>query len=261
MTAPPDLTIYLASVLLERNRWQSPKRPSLRLDEWAASIAAAGFDGLEVWEFHAPPDDPKLLERLRSSCAPPRILSLYCGWDQDDDDLRRARLAEGVKALGCRAVKFNVGNDPQRTESELEAVVKWGQSLSGVELLCECHPGTALEDPAEAARRLASFPEIGVMVHPLNGESRELLDWLEHFGPGVRHAHLQYLPVPGRPESLTDHRDRVRERLELLRTAGFHGTASLEFTGGVNTPGETPERLLAQAKRDLRLVRELWGSL
>ena len=43
--------IFLSSVLLEKNRWDS-RIPSLKISDWLRSIADAGFDGVELWENH-----------------------------------------------------------------------------------------------------------------------------------------------------------------------------------------------------------------
>jgi hypothetical protein len=53
--------VYLGTVLLEKNRWTPDKRPSFAVSDWAARIAAAGFDGSCTIEFTAgvarPPED------------------------------------------------------------------------------------------------------------------------------------------------------------------------------------------------------------
>ena len=60
------MMFYLASILLEPNRWKPGRPPSIRVSEWSARAAAAGFDGWELWENHyrlAEPDEQRRLEQ------------------------------------------------------------------------------------------------------------------------------------------------------------------------------------------------------
>ena len=52
-----DGKIYIGTILLEVNRWTAGKEPSYLVSEWVERFAEAGFDGMELWQFHAPPDD------------------------------------------------------------------------------------------------------------------------------------------------------------------------------------------------------------
>jgi hypothetical protein len=45
--------------------------------------------------------------------------------------------------------------------------------------------------------------------------------------------------------------------LHYLRDRGFGGTYTLEFTEGMNAPGETIEMAFGNAVRDLRALREI----
>ena len=71
----PHPRIYLGTVLLERNRWTPDRIPTFKVSEWAASIRAAGFDGVILqgmctyaWLAEACAEylgDPARLRRLR----------------------------------------------------------------------------------------------------------------------------------------------------------------------------------------------------
>ena len=52
-------TVLLGTVALEPNRWRTVDpsgSPVTRLSSWLDQVAAAGFDGLELWERHATTD-------------------------------------------------------------------------------------------------------------------------------------------------------------------------------------------------------------
>lgn len=246
-------SIYFGTVLLEANRWAKERTPTYRVSEWLKRIAAVGFDGLELWENHAALADSEERAALRSSQLPVRVFNSYVPLDAGGEDARRT-VAGLVGELKAKVVKFNVSSADETLESELRAARAWAALMPGVELLCECHPGTALEDPAVAARALADFPEIGVIVHPFS--CPDLAAWLTHLGPRIRHAHVQVVDAQWRRWQLRDQSTLVRERLALLRGAGYTGSFTIEFTAGVGVAPEDREALFAAACDDLAFLRE-----
>lgn len=252
--------IYIATVLLERNRWTKEKTPTLRVSEWAHRFAEAGFDGIELWENHvtrAPPDE---LEALRAAPVPVRIFNTYATFGPEDDS-RRSQAAEFSRKLGVRGVKFNVGGDPELFDTYVQQVLEWRTLLpQDITPLCECHPGTVLEEPEGAARAFAVWAEagIGAMFHPFNLTPEQVRTWIRRLGPALSHAHVQ-LHRDGRMRSLVPYRDHVREILQAMREEGFRGTFSIEFTEGVGRGAEEDiEELFASACADMELLRELF---
>jgi sugar phosphate isomerase/epimerase len=245
--------IYLGSVLLESNRWTRERLPTFRVSEWTDRSAAAGFDGIELWENHCALADPAERAALQAAHLPVTIYNSYVMLRADGEPARR-QAAAFVRELKAPAVKFNVGADPETLESELRTAREWAAGMPGVRLLCECHPGTALEDAATAAAALAGYPEIGVIVHPCN--RADLPDWLRHLGPKIRHAHVQMVTAQRRRWRLCDQPTLARERLAMLRDGGFTGSLTIEFTAGVGVAPESREALFAAACADLAFLRE-----
>lgn len=245
--------IYLGSVLLESNRWIKGRTPTIRVSEWSERGAAAGFDGIELWENHYARTDPAERAALQVAQLPVTIFNSYVTMRADGETARR-QAAAFVRALRVPAVKFNVGADPGTLESELHAAREWAAGMPGVRLLCECHPGTALEDAAVAAAALADYPEIGVIIHPFS--RADLPDWLRHLGPKIRHAHAQVIDAQQQRWRLCDQPTLVRERLAMLREGGFSGSLTIEFTAGVGVAPENSEALFAAACDDLAFLRE-----
>ncbi len=245
--------MYLGTVLLEANRWAKDRSPTYRVSEWVARSAAAGFDGLELWENHAVLADDGERAALRAAQLPVAVFNSYVPLDANSEAARR-EVAELIRDLKARKVKFNVGSSAEALESELRVVRGWADQLPGVALLCECHPGTALEDPAVAAQVLAGYPEIGVIVHPFN--CPDLAAWCKHFGARIAHAHVQVVDAQWRRWRLRDQADLVRERLAILHEAGFAGSYTIEFTAGVGVAPENRDALFAAACDDLAFLRE-----
>ena len=245
--------VYLGTVLLEANRWAKDRTPTYRVSEWLERIAAAGFDGIELWENHATLADCAERSALRGSTVPVRVFNSYVPLDAGGENARRT-VAGLVRELNAGAVKFNVSNSPETLESELRTVREWAALMPGVDLLCECHPGTALEDPAVAARALAGFPEIGVIVNPFS--CPDLAAWFRQLGPRIRHAHVQMRDPEWRWLCLRDQPSLARERLAILRGAGYAGSFTVEFTAGVGVAPEDRDALFAAACNDLAFLRE-----
>jgi sugar phosphate isomerase/epimerase len=216
-------------------------------------VAAAGFDGIELWENHIAMADAGERAALRAGRAPVKILNSYAAMGESGEKARR-QIAGFARDLGVEAVKFNVGSNPEVLENELRTARDWAASMPGVSLLCECHPGTLLDDPGAAAAALASCPEIGVIVHPFS--SPDLGAWLHHFGPRVLHAHAQIVDTQQRRWRLRDQAGAVREQVAVMRDGGFAGTFTIEFTAGVGADPENRDALFASACDDMLFLRE-----
>jgi sugar phosphate isomerase/epimerase len=248
-------SIYIGTVLLEANRWARQRTPTFLVSDWLPRLAAAGFDGIELWENHVTLAPASERAALRAAPLPVRVFNSYATMNAAGAAARDLAAALALE-LRAGAVKFNVGKDSASLIEELEAARCWGRQMPGVQLLCECHPGTALEHPERAAEALASFPEVSVIVHAFT--SADLQGWFRHLGPRVRHTHVQILDPNGRRCKLRDQTPLVRERLAAMRAAGYSGSFTIEFTAGVGTAPEDREALFAAACDDLAFLREEW---
>jgi sugar phosphate isomerase/epimerase len=247
--------VYLGTVLLEANRWTPEKRPSFRVSDWLARSAEAGFDGLELWENHAALAAAPERAALRSPPLPVRVFNSYATLD-DAGAAARQRAVDLVRELRAPAVKFNFGRQPGDVACELRNARAWAAALPGVRFLCECHPGTALEAPGDAARVLADWPEAGVIVHPFT--CADLGAWFRHLGARICHAHVQLLDSGRQRRRLEEQPGHVRERLDAMRAAGYAGSFTIEFTAGVNVAPEDHDALFAAACADLAFLRRAW---
>lgn len=251
-----NLHVNLGTVLLESNRWTPEKVPTFKVSEWADAIRDAGFAGLELWENHAALADERERQALRRLALPVNVFNSYCTFEDAGADGRR-RVADLVRDLGAGGVKFNFGNDPARTDEYVRNLLAWANALpAGCRLLCECHGGTILETPQLAVRHLAPLKgRVEIIVHAFAGERATLQQWLELFGPAVTHVHVAALRGTWPMLRLVDMADEARARLALLRDAGFAGTWTSEFTGGVAQSPEDRRALLANAAGDLAFLR------
>ncbi|NLF31474.1 MAG: TIM barrel protein [Planctomycetes bacterium] len=249
--------ICIGTILLEKNRWTTDKTPTCRVSDWTGRFADAGFDGMELWQWHATKVDDAERRALTASPCPVAIFNSYAAFDQAGA-IDRNHAALLARRFGAKGVKFNVGNDPAGRQEYMEALRQWRLLFDDdVTLLCECHPGTILEAPAAAKAFFdeAGVPGVGVIVHAFNAAGT-LDAWLDTFGPGVRHAHLQMrdernvIPFSAKP-------DVARRSIETLRRAGYDGSYTLEFTAGTLAPDETVDLLWANALADKAFLEDL----
>lgn len=254
------MMFYLASILLEPNRWKPGRPPSIHVSEWSARAATAGFDGWELWENHYRLAESDEQRRLEQGPLPVRIFNTY---EVFDDPVRPGlgEVAACARRLGAAGIKFNVGSDPARRDAHRAAIDAFP---TGVRLLCECHPGTALETPEAAAEFVALWPNapFDVIVHPFLIGPEGIARWLELLGGRVRHMHIQMRDRTDsrRVLALADDAPRARECLAALKDGDFSGTFTFEFAAPTGGPDDEPGKLFAAACRDLEFLRTHWKT-
>lgn len=250
--------VFIATVLLESNRWKAGKEPTYRVSDWLQRFAAAGFDGIELWENHALKASQEEVERLANAMPPVLIFNTYATFGPEADPLRE-QAAQLATQLNVDGIKFNVGSDPALFDVYVERVLEWRRTVpEHIRPLCECHPGTVLEQPEQAAKAFSRWREagIGAIFHPFNLDADSLKSWFDHLGDAIVHAHVQ-LNRDGRMQSLSSHREYVAANVQLMRAHGFTGSFALEFTAGIGA-GESMEQLFANACDDMKVLQEVW---
>jgi len=253
-------SVLLGTVALEPNRWGaiSPDRaPHLHTGDWLARAEDVGFDGIELWEHHAMLAAEEEVEALLASPLPVSVLSSYASFEEPDDAARSA-VAGWAARLRCAAVKYNVGNDADRAGDYAARAARMADALpTGTRLICECHAGTAAEDPTVAAKILseAGPPDRSQALVHLGDEPDYVDSMFDALGDRIHHVHVNFLRQ-GAPV-LAEIADDVRARVERLRGKGFAGSYTIEFVNGVGSEKDRPPEMLEAAVRDLALLREV----
>lgn len=253
--------ILFATVLMDRNRWTAGKHPTVAVSNWFAAWAQAGFDGIELWQNHALEAMESEVTHLAAAPLPIPVFSSYVAFTSEDTALR-ARVAALVRRLACRAVKFNVSKNADSREREIAVAREWFAAMPGVTPLCECHPGSSVEQAADAAAAFADWPELRVIIHPFITSADALQGWFDALGPRISHCHVQ----SRQPDNtsvftrLDEQRDWIAEQVGRIIRNGFAGSWSIEFTKGVATPHESPDLLVASAIKDLQTLRALLNT-
>ncbi len=260
----PTAQIYLATIALEPNRWfgiTQDRWATITVSRWLDRIRDAGFDGIELWEAHATGAEPAEFSAIFGHDLGVAMYNTYVSFD-DESDTERKRAAEMTLRSGARKVKWNTGAD--RDEASLDAygkrLARWVNELPGVQTVCECHDGSAMDDPEVAAKVLAAGggPEaVGALVH--THDSHDLLRArFDAYGERICHVHINHLNLKAPP--LAQIRDEFTKTVGLLNDLGFDGTWSLEFVDGtLSELDNEPEKLFAAAVADLAVLREILG--
>jgi len=249
------VTVLLGTVAIEPNRWgviDRSRRPTVVLADWLEAIAAAGFDGIELWEGH-------LSGAVVAAAVPVDVFNTYVSFD-DDDPTERTTVAANVARTGARAVKVNVGDDPTSEVAYADRLAAFVGVLDpGVAVLCECHAGTVAEDPAIAARLLAAagpVDRVQAIVHT-HEDDDHLRARFGAYGERITHVHVNHLDGALAAPRLVDVADVLAAKAELLDALGFKGSWTIEFVHGVGTTDDRPDLLIERAAADLAVLREV----
>jgi len=254
--------VLLGTVALDPNRWGTvtgEREATIAISPWLETIAAAGFDGIELWEPHVRDADAEERGALKHGPLPTVVLNGYAAFE-DVDHLRA--VAELVACSGAGAVKANTGRDPARLAAEADSAAHWLGALPDcVRLLLECHHGTSIaDDHATAARFLAAVgpPErVQAIVH-----THEDPDFVrarfDAYGDRIMHVHVNHLEAGSVPPLAAV--DDLVERVALLRSLGFAGSWTIEFVHGLLTGRDRPELLVEQAIVDLGVLRAVLAA-
>lgn len=248
-TIPP---IYLGTVLPEMNRWNKDDGDlTFTMSDWAQRIMDDGFDGVELWQFHATRVDAEEVEAIRSGPCPVKIFNAYCTTEPEEADERR-KISELALSLGAEGMKYNSGKDFDRHDLYVESLREWRKLLpEDFRLMCECHRGSTMADTELANKTLDQLgrENFGMIIHGMNNEVDVLEERFGAYGDRIVHIHAN-LSQNG-PMS-----DKAAvERIGLLYRLGFKGTFTIEFTQGMRD-GLTQEELYANAVRDLKTLRK-----
>lgn len=258
---PENRCLFLGSIALEPNRWKKPsgRTPSLRVSEWSPRARAAGFHGWELWEDHYFRAPEAERAALAEAVLPVTVFNTYARPGIDPAE-RLEAVVEAVRFLGpaVRGIKFNLGKVEEGSfPAQVEAAARWGERFPvGVRLLCECHPGTLLEDPALAAEAFRQWPEerFGAILHPMSPDTTYLDSWFQALGGRIVHLHWQARDADRKVALLKDLPTRLEGVLKSLREKAFTGTHSIEFVKGLGEPGESVPGLFDSAAEDGRTL-------
>lgn len=249
--------IYLGTIAIEPGRWAwlADDGPDpIAVSGWLDRIADAGFDGIELWEPHVRTAADEEVEAVFGHPLPVAVFNTYVGFD-DPDDADRDVAAAWIRRSGARKAKWNTGaeRDDAARAAYGERLARFAAAVGDVELVCECHDGSAMDDPTFAAAVLANGSAALFHTHD---DVDVIRAKFAAYGDRISHVHVNHL-FTGSP-TLADIRDELAEKIDLVRELGFDGSWTLEFVHGTGNPQlDHPDTMLGQAVEDLAVLRAL----
>jgi sugar phosphate isomerase/epimerase len=271
------MSLILATIALEPNRWTRYHEPASDVIELLPLIREAGFDQLEVWQWHL---TTRCLAAVRDLKARGDELGIsfpyIAAYPSFIAEGLEAREQEGVQAdvldkaavLGTRCLKIMLGAGARGgdlTSAQLELTAqrfgRWYREAKarGIAMCAELHGGT-LFDPIEAGEAfMREHPELdfSICYQPIDfndlGDSLELA---QRFAGRITHIHLQAPQGDGGYALLEEGQLDLRRLLPPILEENPNATMTLEFVKECIQPDRPfdPAPALANARRDAEYV-------
>ncbi|MFC1525297.1 sugar phosphate isomerase/epimerase family protein [Candidatus Latescibacterota bacterium] len=279
------MRLLFNTIMLEPNRWTADHALTYPLTQLLDPIRGAGFEELEIWQYHLSGLDRKGVAKVAEAISQSGLRASALGaypllhvseteWEAAREQLER--LIEYGTELGIEALKIFPGRvasadaDADTWSVSVERLQWLARELAarGVLLTMETH-GNTLCDTLGSARRLleelGAEANTGLCFQPYADDDTEAaMAVFDALRERVLHLHLQNRRGADRVASLLEEGDWTdyRQFLPHVRESGFDGLSCLEFTAGITPPdGEAFDLRLVvdNAARDRAFALAAWG--
>lgn len=226
--------IYLATVALEKNRWEADHIPTFNVSDFLPKAKQDGFYGIELWEYHYTKASDEEKSKLASFDIP-YYFNTYLSLVEYDETAYK-QIADAVKALNAKGVKFNFGPSYGCTPDipkQIENAKRLADMMpADAKLLCECHPNTVLEVPETAGEVFEQLDKerFGAIIHM--STKKDFVDrCFDAYGDRISHIHCAYRgpEMDGDFRDMDDGTGYVADMMDYFDGKGFNGSLSVEF--------------------------------
>lgn len=220
---------------MEKNRWAPGRVPTFNVSDFIDKAKADGFDGIELWQYHYTLASDEEKAKLAASGIP-FIFNSYISLVERNDELFK-EIGDAVKALGAKAIKFNLGPsyvDEINVPEQIENLKRFSEFLpADVKLLSECHGNTVMEVPEEAGEIFAKLDKerYGAIIH-LASENDFIDRCYAAYGDRICHIHCAYqVETENGKEfaAMNDGSGYVEDKINYFVNKGFNGSLNIEF--------------------------------
>ncbi|NND70527.1 MAG: sugar phosphate isomerase/epimerase [Rhodothermales bacterium] len=270
--------VLLGSIALEPNRWTPDKIPHFDLEKLLPSIARAGFQGVEVWQFHIDALSQTELGKVAALAADNRIgfpsLALYPDLQTSthDNEKNFSDIVQRCVALGVNRIKTFSGTESSSDLSESERDHAMDQlrllidvaAEDMITVSAELHQNS-LTDSVEATLHTLDTIDrpLNVCYQPIDFSSTEsTLSDFRRLHETIDHVHLQGRRS-GNFSLLEDADIDYAEFFALAAELGYSGDYCIEFVEGciVDQPDQLDlNKVLDTAARDRDFVFKCLSS-
>lgn len=270
----------LGSITLDPNRWTKFKDPGVDLIKLLPEIQAAGFDKLEVWQWHVTTRSIAAVREMKATGDKLGIRFPYVGvypWfilsgaEAREEERMEADVIDKAEILGAKAFKIMLGcglkggaATPEQLRLTTERFSRWYfQAKSrGLGMCAELHGGTMF-DPVEVGEKfMGEHPELDFSIcfqATDFTDTEKTMALADRFAGKISHIHLQAPQKPergGMYELLEEGTLDYRRLLPHILRKSPAATMTLEFVKGciqLDKPFEVAP-VLANARRDGEFV-------
>lgn len=271
----------LGTIALEPNRWTPYREPRTDLITTLPAIHAAGFDKLEIWQWHiayrglaAVRDLKERGDELGVSFPYIGAYPSFVGTGADHREQLRlqADVLDKAEILGTRNLKVMLGcgiKGSSITAAQMQLTVErfgtWFREAKtrGIAMCVELH-GNTMFDPVEAGMAfMQAHPELGFSICFQAydfADTDKALALADQFAGRITHIHLQ-APRDGLYDLLEHGALDYRRLLPHIVKLNPATTMTLEFIKDC-IPAGPPfdlELVLANARRDAEFVERVLG--
>lgn len=279
------MQLLLNTILLEANRWAKDKTPARPLTALLPAVAEAGFDRLELWQYHVSSLDDGGVDHLRQTLAARSIqtpaLGAYPLLHREGADGRAD--AEALDALVGRAALLGATTFkifPGRLGSATTTPDQYRRSVGrlkdlddalaarNMRLTLETHGNTlcdTLDGTARLLDDLDGCSNVGLCFQPYTDQDTDqALAAFDRFADRILHIHLQNRDAEGACTLLEKGVwiDYAR-LLPHVRAADFDDLLCIEFTAGITPPpGQTMDvqAVIDNAVADRDFTLRQWNA-
>ena len=277
------MTPILATVALEPNRWTGKRNPRMDLLDLLPAIKGAGFDQVEIWQWHVSTRFMSAVREIKASADALGIrfpyiavypVFLHAGIEAREEERIQADILDKAEILDTPMLKIMLGcglkgglANPEQLQLTAKRFGLWYLEAKAREIgMCaELHGGTMF-DPVEAGERfMQQYPEFDFTICFQAQDFTDTdgtLALADRFAGRISHIHLQ-APQNGKPGGAYDLLEEgtldYRRLLPHILRHNPRATMTLEFVKDCVQKQAVFDvaRVLANARRDAAFVEQI----
>ncbi len=269
----------LGTIALEPNRWTGKRNPRYSLLELIPRAKAAGFDKLEVWQWHASTGFLMDMREARAKADEQGVSFPYIGVypsfvrqgaEAREEERIQADILDKADILGTKALKIMLGAGlkgsvatPEQLKLTADRFGSWYRAAKerGIGMAVELHANTQF-DPVDAGMAFMNrHPELdfSICYQPYDfTDPAKALALADRFAGKISHIHLQ-APRPnakGQYDLLAESGLDYRRLIPHILRRNPAATMTLEFVKDCvqHGPAFDLERVLENARQDGEFV-------
>ncbi len=202
----------LGTIALEPNRWTGKRNPRYSLLELLPLVKAAGFDKLEVWQWHVSTRFIKEIREIKAKATELGVTFPYIGvypsfvlegLEACEEARIQSDILDKAEILGTPALKIMLGSGlkgsaatPAQMRQTVERFGTWFRAAQsrGIAMAAELHGHTMFDPVEKGIEFMRQFPDLdfSICYQPYDfTDTARALALADMFKGRISHIHLQ----------------------------------------------------------------------